>query len=141
MRHFKDESFIAQYLSPKLIRELKLFHIIDDDRSPDLYINAIHNESGYMKIRDSLSRQYNLGYLEPDIQVYSINLQKDRSMTLRYIQQNRVPLGNTTADVLKHLHSLWQFPIVLQVVNSDNEITQEYHCPPVPLPNTKTNQS
>lgn len=33
MRNFKDESFITQYLSPKLIRDLKLFSIMDDDRS------------------------------------------------------------------------------------------------------------
>ena len=131
MRNFKDESFIAQYLSPKLIRDLKLFHIVDDDRSPELYVNAIHNELGYQKIREALSRQYNLGYFEPDIQVYSVDLQGDRSMTLRYTQQNRVPLGDTTADVLKHLYSLWKFPIVLQAINPENEISEEYHCPPL----------
>jgi spore cortex formation protein SpoVR/YcgB (stage V sporulation) len=27
MRHFKDESFISQYLSPKIMRDLKLFLI------------------------------------------------------------------------------------------------------------------
>ena len=32
MRNFKDESFIAQYLSPKLIRDLKLFAMLDDDQ-------------------------------------------------------------------------------------------------------------
>ena len=85
MRHYKDESFIAQFLSPKLIRDLKLFHIVDDDRSPELYVGAIHDECGYQNIRESLSRQYNLGYLEPDIQVYSIDLQGDRSLTLSLI--------------------------------------------------------
>ncbi len=32
MRNFKDESFIAQYLSPRLMREFQLFAILDDDR-------------------------------------------------------------------------------------------------------------
>lgn len=32
MRNFKDESFISQYLSPKLIRDFKFFAICDDDR-------------------------------------------------------------------------------------------------------------
>ena len=131
MRHYKDESFIAQYLSPKLIRDLKLFHIVDDDRSPDLYVNAIHNETGYKKIREALSRQYNLGCLEPDIQIYSVDVQGDRSMTLRYTQQNRIPLGGTTAEVLKHLHSLWKFPIALQAIDPENKITEQYHCPPL----------
>jgi stage V sporulation protein R len=131
MRHFKDESFIAQFLSPKLIRDLKLFHIVDDDRSPDLYVHAIHNETGYKQIREALSRQYNLSYFEPDIQIHAVDLEGNRSLTLRYTQQNRVPLGNTTTDVLKHLHSLWKFPIILQAVNAENEITAEYHCPPL----------
>lgn len=131
MRNYKDESFIAQYLSPKLIRDLKLFHIVDDDRNSELYINAIHDEWGYQQIREALSRQYNLGYLEPDIQVYSVDLQGDRSLTLRYSQQNRVPLGSSTNEVLKHLHYLWQFPVILQAVDGENKITEEFSCPPL----------
>ena len=130
MRNYKDESFIAQYLSPKLIRDLKLFHIVDDDQSSEIYVNAIHDNLGYQKIREALSKQYNLGYLEPDIQVYSVDLQGDRSLTLRHTQHNRVPLGPTTDAVLKHLHTLWQFPIVLQTIDEGNNITAEYTCPP-----------
>lgn len=132
MRNFKDESFIAQYLSPKLIRDLKLFQVIDDDRSPDLYVNAIHNELGYQNIREALSKQYNLGYLEPDIQVFSVDLQGDRSLKLRYNQQNRIPLGSSTAEVLRHLYALWQFPVALQAVDVEDKITAEFHCPPRP---------
>ncbi|TAL63515.1 MAG: SpoVR family protein [Legionella sp.] len=132
MRNYKDESFIAQYLSPKLIRDLKLFYIVDDDRSPELYVHAIHNEQGYQNIREALSKQYNLGYLEPDIQVHSVDIQGDRSLTLRYSQHNRVPLGNTTESVLKHVYNLWKFPVVLEAMDSDNKITAEFHCPPKP---------
>lgn len=134
MRNFKDESFIAQYLSPKLIRDLKLFHIVDDDNSPEIVVGAIHNEPGYQKIREALSRQYNLSYLEPDIQVYSVNLEGDRALTLRYKQQNSAPLGNTTAEVLKHLHFLWKFPVLLQVIDQQDKVTAEFFCPPASIP-------
>ena len=33
MRNFKDESFIGQYLSPKVIRDLRLFAILDDEHA------------------------------------------------------------------------------------------------------------
>ena len=36
MRNFKDESFIQQFLSPKVIRDFHLFCLIDDDESPSL---------------------------------------------------------------------------------------------------------
>jgi len=131
MRYYKDESFIAQYLSPHIIRELKLFHIIDDDRHAEYSIGAIHNELGYQQIRDVLSSQYNLGNQEPDIQVFSVNLEGDRALTLHYTQRNRIPLGKTTADVLKHLHVLWKFPVILKAVNEAGETTAEFQCPPV----------
>lgn len=134
MRNFKDESFIAQYLSPHLIRELKLFHIIDDDRHPEMVVHAIHNEQGYQLIREALSRQYNLSQMDLDIQVFSVDLEGDRSLTLQYIQQNRVPLGKSTEEVLKHLYSLWKFPVVLQSIDLQGQVTAEYHCPPRTTP-------
>lgn len=133
MRSFKDESFISQYLSPKLIRDLKLFQIIDDDRSPELLVSAIHDEGGYRHIRESLSRQYNLGYIDPDIQVYSVDLEGDRSLNLRYTQNNRTPLANTTAEVLKHLHYLWKFPVNLQAIDNEGKVTAEFKCPPLAI--------
>ena len=36
MRNFKDESFIAQYLSPRLIRDLRLFVVADRAGEPEL---------------------------------------------------------------------------------------------------------
>lgn len=130
MRNFKDESFVAQYLSPKLIRELKLFHIVDDDRLPELLVGAIHNEQGYQMIRESLSKQYNLSSLDLDIQVFSIDIEGDRSLTLHYTQQNRAPLGASVHEVLKHVYNLWKFPVILKTIDSNGQVTAEYRCPP-----------
>lgn len=131
MRNYKDESFIAQYLSPRIIRELKLFHLIDDDSDPEYQIGAIHDEQGYQQVREALSRQYNLGNLELDIQVFSVDLEGSRALTLHYTQHNRVPLGAATEEVLKHLHALWQFPVILKAIDSTGQVTAEYHCPPL----------
>ena len=129
MRNFKDESFIAQYLSPKLIRELKLFQIIDDSKQEDLLVGAIHNESGYKNIRDTLSQQYNLGNIEPNIQVYSVEIEGDRSLTLCYTQQNNITLGHNVNEILQHLYTLWQFPVILKTIDAANNTVAEYHCP------------
>ncbi|CAG0910471.1 unnamed protein product, partial [Cyprideis torosa] len=102
MRNFKDESFIAQYLSPKLIREFHLFAVTDDDAVDDLEISAIHNDAGYEKVRRMLADQYNLGNREPNIQVYRVDLFGDRSLTLRHYEASRIPLGDTTDEMLKH---------------------------------------
>ena len=129
MRNFKDESFIAQYLSPHLIRELKLFQIIDDEKLAELVIGAIHNTEGYQLIRESLSKQYNLSQADLDIQVFSVDREGDRSLTLHYMQQNNIPLGSTTDDVLKHVHSLWKFPVILKAIDAQGRVSAEFCCP------------
>lgn len=131
MRNFKDESFILQYLSPKLMRDMKLFSIVDDDREREILVDAIHDESGYQLIRESLAGNYNLGNREPNIQVYNVNVRGDRSLTLRHFQHQRKPMGSSTNEVLKHLHNLWGFDVVLESV-WDDEIKQTLRCPPGP---------
>ena len=90
-----------------MIRDLKLFSILDDDRKDELLVPAIHDESGYHTIRELLAAQYNLGNREPNVQVWNVDRRGDRSLTLRHMQHDRKPLGASTDEVLKHLHRLW----------------------------------
>lgn len=129
MRDFKDESFIAQYLSPQLIREMKLFAIKDDSEEPDLIVSAIHDERGYQKIRQALAAQFNLSNNEPDIQVYNVKHRGDRSLTLRHIKFQSRPLHEDTTSVLKHLYKLWGFPVRLETVNGDGRVVEVMQCP------------
>ncbi|MEH6650035.1 MAG: SpoVR family protein [Motiliproteus sp.] len=129
MRNYKDESFIQQYLSPKLMRELHLFNIVDDEKRSELEVSAIHNEVGYRDIRRALAEQYNLGSREPNIQVWSVDIRGDRSLTLRHFQHNGRPLGSSTDEMLKHLHRLWGFDIHLESIR-DDEVVDSHHCPP-----------
>lgn len=133
MRDFKDESFILQFLSPKVIRDLKLFSVLDDDQQDVLTVPAIHDEAGYRTIRELLAAQYNLGNREPNIQVWNVDLRGDRSLTLRHQQHNRKPLGESTESVLKHLHRLWGFNVHLESWQDDRRVNA-YHMPPLPDP-------
>lgn len=129
MRNFKDESFIAQYLSPRLIREMKLFSVLDDDNKHKLEITAIHDDQGYRHIRQMLANQYNLSTREPNIQIYNVNRQGDRSLTLRHIQHDRQPMHEkTTDDVMKHLARLWGFTVRLESIDEINQTEVTYEC-------------
>ncbi len=124
MRNFKDESFISQFLSPRLIRDFKLFSILDDDELSELEVTSIHNASGYQNIRQALSNQYNLSMNEPNIQVYNVDMRGDRTLTLRYVPHNRVPLAATKDEVLRHLHRLWGFGVRLETEGEDGEVVE-----------------
>lgn len=118
MRNFKDESFIGQYLSPQLMRDLRLFAIHDDTRQSELLVSAIHDEQGYRTLRQLLSQQYDLGVREPNIQVWDVNLRGDRCLTLRHTQHQGRPLADDTLEVLKHVARLWGFSVRIESVDS-----------------------
>lgn len=122
MRNFKDESFVAQYLSPKVIRDFRLFALRDDDLENEMEIASIHNDSGYQRVRQSLSHQYNLGDNEPNIQVYNVNVKGDRSLTLRHVEFNRRPLHDSAKDVLRHIARLWGFSVRLESLKEDGTV-------------------
>ncbi|BDY05310.1 SpoVR family protein [Ferrimonas sp. YFM] len=114
MNNFKDESFISQYLSPKIMRQFKFFTVQDDDRKSYLEVGAIHNDEGYRELRQNLSAQYNLSNLEPNIQVWNVKVRGDRSLILRYQPHSRIPLADSKDEVMKHLHRLWGFDVYLE---------------------------
>jgi stage V sporulation protein R len=130
MRNFKDESFISQYLSPKLIRDFHFFAVLDDDDEEKLKISAIHDESGYRDVRQRLADQYNMGNREPNIQVWSVDTQGDRALTLRHTQYLRRPLNQQTDEVLKHVARLWGFDVLLETVDDAGTVlsTIEQKC-------------
>jgi len=130
MRNFKDESFIAQFLSPKLMRDLKLFAVLDDDIQDELEVTAIHDDAGYRRLRLALADQYNLGSREPNIQVWNVAHRQDRSLTLRHTRYHRRPLHpETTDEVLKHLHRLWGFTVRMEAVDEDGRVELVGECP------------
>ena len=126
MRNYKDESFIGQFLSPKLIRDFRLFAISDDEKKSELEVAAIHDDSGYRRVREALARQYDLGAREPNIQVWNVNLRGDRSLTLRHFQHNDRPLDDSAQEVLKHVARLWGFGVHLESANAKGDVTKRW---------------
>ena len=135
MQNFKDEGFILQYLSPKVMRDMHLFSIDDNETNSFLEVDAIHNDSGYRLLRENLAAQYNLGNREPNIQVYNVDIRGDRSLTLRHFMHNNRPLEKESSEeILKHIYRLWGFKVKLESVNENKEVktTIELAEPPAP---------
>jgi len=129
MENFKDESFIAQYLSPKVIRKFKLFNLQDYASKTMLEVTDIHNEQGYQAIRQSLAAQYNLSQIEPNIQVTNVDVTGDRSITLEYTPHAEVPLAANIDEMLRHVYRLWGFDVKLYEVNINGVRKLLAQCP------------
>ena len=128
MRNFKDESFIAQYLSPRLMREFRLFAVLDDDSRARLQVDAIHDERGYRALRMKLAEQYNLGSSDPNLQVWNVDLRGDRSLTLRHFVHQRRPLSAQSNMALEHMAYLWGFTVRLEQQSADGETVLLAEC-------------
>jgi spore cortex formation protein SpoVR/YcgB (stage V sporulation) len=132
--NYRDESFILQYLSPKLIRRFKLFGVMDDANEPNLRVQAIHDERGYRRIRQALARQYDIAWQSPDIQVVDVNLAGDRRLVLHHRALNRVLLDeNDARHVLQHLADLWGYDVLMKEIDpAAGSVLKEHAASPRP---------
>ena len=121
MRNYKDESFIGQFLSPRLMRQFHLFAVADHEEESELTVDAIHNEQGFKRLRRLLALQYNRDQQLPDIQVVRYEQAGDRSLTLRHQQNRKRPLTEETDEVMKHLARLWGFTVRMQTCDDQGK--------------------
>lgn len=115
---FKDDSFIQQFLSPKVMRDFRMFWIMDDEKNPKYYIKAIHDKEGYKQIREKLSQSYNITNVIPNIQVTNVDRWGDRSLQVTYYSKNGHRLHEKDASkTLMYLQRIWGYTCYLQTVD------------------------
>jgi stage V sporulation protein R len=123
----RDESFLRQFLTPELMRQMKFFDLHDDTKS-DLLVKAIHNERGYRTLRTDLANQFDVVRNEPEIEVVDVDLDGDRRLML----QHRVYSGilvkeSDTAQVLQYLADLWGYEVTLAEVSAQSDAILKRH--------------
>ena len=129
MHNFKDESFIAQYLSPRLMREFRLFAVADHTREEDLKIDSIHDEEGYRRVRRLLADQHKREAVVPDIQVCRYARDSDRSLSLQHrVFRGRPVVEGESRETLKHLARLWGFDVRLEGVYEGGGTAYTQEC-------------
>ncbi|MCX8005903.1 MAG: SpoVR family protein, partial [Burkholderiaceae bacterium] len=121
MANFKDESLIEQYLSPKVMRDMRLFLLHEDDEDRSVYeVRAIHNEQGYLQVRQALAAQYRPEFYQPMIVVARHGAENDRALLLQHrVINGRLLDAESAADVLRHAQALWKYDVVLEEVDAE----------------------
>ena len=130
--NYRDESFISQFLSPRLMRQMRMFQLHDDPAdSEHISVDAIHNERGYRRVRRELARQYDIGFIDPNIEIVDVDLAGDRRLLLRHSVVNGALLNEGDAKlVLQHLADLWSYDVSLEEVDSAGVVLKQHvACP------------
>src|SRR4051812_22300780 len=130
--NYRDESFISQFLSPRLMRQMRMFHLHDNpDESAGIRVDAIHDERGYRGVRRELARQYDVGVVEPNIEVVDVDLAGDRRLMLRHaVAKGALLVEPEAKQVLQHLADLWSYDVSLVEVNANDVVLKEYVASP-----------
>ncbi len=127
--NYRDESFILQFLSPKVIRDFRMFRLLDDSADPTLLVNAIHDDEGYRSIRRSLARSYDPGLNDADIQVVDVDLSGDRQLRLEHRTRPGQLLAKKDAEAtLRQLAVLWGYEVKLVEVDVADDSVLAAHA-------------
>ena len=119
--NYRDESFVQQYLSPNLIRRMKLFVLADDAKDSHFQVSAIHDERGYKNAVKAVAKSYDIGIIDPDIQVVDVDLRGDRHLQMQHIVRNGIPLTERSRnEVLAHICRLWGYEVSLVGIDTES---------------------
>lgn len=125
---FRDESFVRQFLSPRLMREFHLFRLDDDPDEDAFVVGAIHNERGYRRLRGSLASNYDPGETRPRIEVVDADLRGSRRLSVRHtVRRGRTLDALEARRTLRQLVFLWGYDVVLDEVDEHSGETVATH--------------
>jgi len=110
--NFRDESFLRQYLSPKVMRRFRLFRLHDRADAPAYEVTAIHNERGYADIRESFADDYEWHAHHPMLTAVAVD-RTSRALTVEYRPHRGRGLREPKA-AFQHLCTLWTRPVIVR---------------------------
>jgi len=131
---YRDESFIQQFLSPAVMRQFRMFRLLDDVAKPYLLVDEIHDEIGYREIRRALARSYDPSHFYAEIEIVDVDLAGDRCLRLEHKTRPGQLLAEKDARAsLRHLAELWGYEVKLIEVDPQTDTVLATHsiAPPV----------
>jgi spore cortex formation protein SpoVR/YcgB (stage V sporulation) len=117
--NYRDDGFISQYLSPKVMRDLRLFTVkLDVDKGDNVvaFVSDIHDEIGYREMRTRLAQSYERINYVPQIIVRGADLAGDRTLHLEYVPYKGRSLDpDNMEETLQHVDYLWGYAVELDI--------------------------
>lgn len=130
-KNYRDESFILQFLSPKVIRDFKMFNLTTTQHDGTYTVKGIHDDSGYRAVRKSLATMYDISIISPDIQVTSADLTGSRRLELtHFVRNGRLLRENERNHVVRNIANLWGYRTRLKEIGEHGLILSDIEMMP-----------
>ena len=127
MQNYRDESFLLQFLTPKLVREFRLMDIQTREGLDHWSVDHTAGAEGFKSIRSQLSAAYRLESHMPEISVVRYAHDTDRKLVLHHQSYNGRVLHNHEAEqTMRHLRTLWGFDVQLDSIDQSGKTLKSY---------------
>jgi stage V sporulation protein R len=126
IENYRDESFVLQYLSPKVAREFKLFSIHIQEGVEYLKVNGTHDDDDFLLVRKTLAAQYDLSRSIPQIEVVGVDWKGDRWLFLEHRTKNNQRLNyDDMKKTCEHIYKLWGFTVKMEYKDLEGNDLEE----------------
>lgn len=120
VENYRDESFVLQFLSPKVARHFKLFSIHLKEGRDYVQVNGTHDDDSFLQIRKVLAEQYDLSRAIPHIEIVGVDWESDRTIYIEHRTKNEQRLKyQDVKSTCIYIHDLWGFPVNMLYVDLD----------------------
>lgn len=121
MTNYRNESFILQFLTPKVARDLSLFAMEDNqDNLLYYYVTETTRGHSFEALREKLANQYQRDRFVPDIQVTAYDKKGSKTLHLEHFVKDGRPLFKDHAmHVVGYLGELWEYPVELKTIDDE----------------------
>ena len=117
--NYRDESFIMQYLSPKVIRDFKLFVLLDTEDKNYYTVNYTHGDEDTRLIRQCLAAQVSRDNVVPKIEVVDFDTDTNTLALVHTVADGRLLDYKQATKTMGYVHDLWQFDVELTYLDRE----------------------
>lgn len=125
---YRDESFLQQFVTPRLMRDWQLFALKEDLEVDDpayVVTDTVHERTlgstGYAELRHKLGQAHSWDARFPDIRVTGADLLDERTLELSYFPRSSMELTDDADQVVAYATQLWGYPVTLEAADVDEE--------------------
>lgn len=128
VENYRDDNFILQFMSPKVMRDFGMFSLERNTNNKFLLISDIHDDDGYRSIKHHLASSFDVNMKIPELEIIDVDIYGDRTLTLKHNAYNQVELKtDSVLKVIPHIANIWGFNVEIISVNPiDEKILRHY---------------
>ena len=126
VKNYRDESFILQFLSPKVIRDFNFFTLLSTEKSKVYTVTHTQDDEDVVNIRRQLAQEYDLSYRTPHIEIKTVDWlgegENNGTLVLQYHSIDGKLLDYEEAkQTSSYVTFLWGGPVIIYYVGANGE--------------------